>query len=235
MSRWAKLRAAARARGLPRDESLQHLGLPPQSQEQQATVPAASSAAPPPAEPPSAGSAAAASSTPRSALAKEHVAGKTTPRHAASADGQTPFPDDGVERLVNFKLEAPASASSALVGTSYQLKSVVSDLSEKLKLLLESRIWQPSSSKRSLEIGDLVLVRDTETTRDVGKKFGRVIGKLGRIIRDDKDIKPYRLKILGDPFASQTQSDVGPLKPTDLTLVGRHDSNRDPHSNRTCA
>ena len=146
-----------------------------------------------------------------------------------------PFPDDGVERLINFKLESPASSGSTPSGTSYQLKSMVSDLPEKLQLLLESRIWQPSGSKRPLEIGDLVLVRDTDATRKVGKTFGRVIGKLGRIIRDEKDSTPYRLKIMGDPFASQTQSDVGPLKPTDLTLVGRGGSNHDPHSNRIWA
>ena len=134
--------------------------------------------------------------------------------------------------MVNFKLDAPASASSTLSGTSYQLKTLDEDLPAKLLALLASRIWKPSGSTRRPEIGDLVLVRDAEAAREVGRRLGvRVVGKLGCITRDDKDGQPYRLKIMDDPFGPPVV-DAGPLKQADLTLVGRSASNHDPPSDR---
>ena len=91
------------------------------------------------------------------------------------------------------------------------------DLTTKLQGLLKLRIWHPSSLNRRPELGDHVLVRDTPIGRSK-----EVVGKVGRIVRDDKDSKPYRLKIVNDPFAPQkgaSQSDVGHFERADLTLV----------------
>ena len=216
---WSVLRA--RVGSGRRDESLQHLGLPPQSVNQQpspttAAVQPAANEFPvpreegperaPPAAAPSAPPATASAGTPREEMRQKlRKRGQLTPRDttvSATAGGQQPGAQGGTEErpasLINFKLDQAQPDPERRCEATWQLKRPIQDLPAKLTQLFKRRQWVPSKETRKPRMNDVVLIQQgTEQQK-------QAIGKAGRIVQDDssKDGQRFRVKLVAseDPF-----------------------------------
>ena len=144
-----------------REESLQHLGLPPQSVDQHpgptTAVPATEEApaqrveegseTATPAAAPAAPPATASAGTPREEIRQKlRKRGQLTPRDAASsaaAGGGTSKPEEVPASLINFKLDQVLPDPERRCEATWQLKRPIEDLPAKLSQLFKRRQWVP--------------------------------------------------------------------------------------------
>ena len=234
----------ARVGSSMREESLQHLGLPPQSVDQHpgptTAVPATEEApagrveegsetatqAAAPAAPP----ATASAGTPREEIRQKlRKRGQLTPREttsSATAGGGTGKPEEVPASLINFKLDQVLPDPERRCEATWQLKRPIEDLPAKLSQLFKRRQWVPllrpdgKQETRRPRMRDAVLIQ----------RQGTYFGKAGRIVQDDgTKLGAFKVQLVEgeDPFG-EVQGELQELRAKIVKNKGAIGRTQDP-------
>ena len=217
---WSVLRARVGSSG--REESLQHLGLPPQSVDQHpgptTVVPATEEApgqegletatpAAAPAAPPATASAGIPQEEIRQKLRKR---GQLTPRDTTSSATTGGRAEEVPASLINFKLDQVQPDPERRFEATWQLKRPIEDLPAKLSQLFKRRQWVPllrpdgKQETRRPRMGDAVLI----------ERQGPHFGKAGRVVQDDgTKLGAFKVQLVEgeDPFG-EIQAELQELR-----------------------